>query len=105
MSSEKGVPMRLMEALWVVALSPFESLFVALLAPLFDSIPALAISYFYMPGMYIMKPLFDAIPYRGWLVSLVHMALAMTVENLAIWAAFVWWQTHRRQALSSRKDR
>jgi len=86
--------------LWIVALSPFESLFVFLLAPIFDSIPTLAIVYFYAPGMYLMKPLFDAIPYLGWMLSLIHLALAMTIQNLAIWAAFAWWQTHRRQALS-----
>jgi hypothetical protein len=40
----------------------------------------------YVPGFYLFVPVFDALPYKGWLVSVVHITCAVTVQNLVMWA-------------------
>ena len=39
----------------------------------------------YVPGFYAVKPAVGLIPYKGWLISLLHLSLAMTFQNLVLW--------------------
>jgi hypothetical protein len=95
------------EAAWIVALSPFEAaacyVLISQLGPA-GGVPALMLTYFYAPGLYMLGPLVHAIPFKGALVSMFHLILAMIAQNILMWAAYVMWRMRQERVRTAREQ-
>ena len=68
-------------------LSPLAAgIFLVGIVPMVGHALGTALLYLYYPGYIATRPVIDAIPYKGWVVALLHVSLAMIVQNLIIWA-------------------